>query len=176
MSEVAVHAGAEARASADRVFEVLTDWPRHAEWMPFTRAEGGHEVGAEVAGWTGLGPVGFLDTMVITGWLPGRRVAVRHTGAVVRGEAWFRVDPRPDGGSRIVWAERIDLPLGVLGRAGWLVAGPVVRAFMAFGLRRLAHLAETDETGGGDAAGRRDAADAAGRGGGSAGAGAVDAG
>jgi hypothetical protein len=28
-------------ASAERVFEVLTDWPRHREWMPFTRAEGG---------------------------------------------------------------------------------------------------------------------------------------
>lgn len=80
--------------------------------------------------------------MVITDWRPGRRVAVRHTGRVVRGEAWFRVEPRPDGGSRIAWAERVDLPLGVLGRAGWLVAGPVVRAFMAFGLRRLARLAE----------------------------------
>lgn len=141
MSAVAVHAEAVADAPAERLFAVLTDWPRHAEWMPFTRAEGGHEEGAALEAWTGVGPVGFLDTMVITDWRPGRRVAVRHTGRVVRGEAWFRVDPLPDGRSRVMWAERVDLPFGVLGRAGWTVAGPVVRAFMALGLRRLARLA-----------------------------------
>ncbi|MQY03638.1 SRPBCC family protein [Actinomadura macrotermitis] len=141
MSRVAVHAEASGPASAERVFAVLTDWPRHDEWMPFTRAEGGRGHGAEVRGWTGVGPLGFLDTMVITDWRPGRRVAVRHTGRVVRGEAWFRVEPLPDGGSRIVWAELVELPLGPLGRAGWLVAGPVVRAFMGLGLRRLSRLA-----------------------------------
>ncbi|QXJ24548.1 SRPBCC family protein [Actinomadura graeca] len=139
MSVVAVHAEAVSDAPPERLFEVLTDWPRHAEWMPFTSAEGGREEGAELRAWTGVGPVGFLDTMVITDWRPGRRVAVRHTGRVVRGEAWFTV--RPEGsGSRVVWAERVDLPLGPLGRAGWLVAGPAVRAFMGLGLRRLAAL------------------------------------
>jgi hypothetical protein len=142
MSGVAVHAGAASAAPAERVFAVLTDWPRHAEWMPFTRAHGGHEVGAELVGWTGIGPVGFTDTMVITDWRPGRRVTVRHTGRLVRGEAFFDVSPLPDGGSRIRWAERLDLPLGPLGRAGWLAAGPPVRALMALGLRRLARLAE----------------------------------
>ncbi|MEU9023771.1 SRPBCC family protein [Actinomadura sp. NPDC048394] len=140
VSEVAVHAEAYSDAPPERLFEVLTDWPRHAEWMPFTRAEGGRDVGAELRAWTGVGPVGFLDTMVITGWRDGRRVAVRHTGRVVRGEAWFEVLPYGKG-SRVVWAERIDLPLGVLGRAGWLVAGPVVKGFLGLGLRRLAALA-----------------------------------
>ncbi|TDB94737.1 SRPBCC family protein [Actinomadura sp. 7K534] len=139
MSVVAVHAEAVSDAPAERVFEVLTDWRRHGEWMPFTRAEGGDKVGDEIRGWTGIGPVGFLDTMVITDWRDGRRVAVRHTGRVVRGEAWFEVVPEGSG-SRIVWAERVDLPLGPLGRAGWIVAGPVVKAFMTLGLRRLAVL------------------------------------
>ena len=138
---VAVHAEATAPVPADEVFDLLTDWPRHDEWMPFTRARGGHEEGAELEAWTGVGPVGFTDTMVITGWRPGRRVAVRHTGRVVRGEAFFEVTPLPGGGSRIVWAERLDLPLGLLGRAGWLVIGPVTRTFMTLGLRRLARLA-----------------------------------
>ncbi|MFI6517339.1 SRPBCC family protein [Spirillospora sp. NPDC050679] len=143
MSQVAVHAESRADVPADVLFSVLTDWPRHAEWMPFTRAEGGHEVGGRLEAWTGVGPVGFLDIMVITDWRPGRRVAVRHTGRVVRGEAWFKITEESGGGSRIVWAERVDLPLGPLGRAGWLVAGPVVRAFMGLGLRRLARLAAT---------------------------------
>lgn len=142
MSQVAVHAEAVSGAPPERVFEVLTDWPRHAEWMPFTRAEGGREAGAALEAWTGIGPVGFLDTMVITDWRPGERVAVRHTGRVVRGEAFFQVTPVDGGGSRVVWAERVDLPLGVLGRAGWLVAGPLVRAFMGVGLRRLSVLSQ----------------------------------
>ncbi|MEW2352642.1 SRPBCC family protein [Spirillospora sp. NPDC029432] len=146
MSGIAVHADAESAAPADEVFAVLTDWPRHAEWMPFTEARGGHGVGAELEGWTGVGPLGFTDTMVITGWRPGRRVTVRHTGRLVRGEAFFDVAPLPGGGSRIRWAERLDLPLGPLGRAGWIAAGPAFRAFMALGLRRLARLAEADGT------------------------------
>lgn len=141
MSEVAVHAEAVSTAPPGRVFEVLTDWPRHAEWMPFTRAEGGDKVGDELRAWTGVGPVGFLDTMVITDWRDGHRVAVRHTGRVVRGEAWFKVVPE-GAGSRVIWAERIDLPLGLLGRAGWLAAGPAVKAVLGLALRRLAALSE----------------------------------
>ncbi|MGK5553125.1 SRPBCC family protein [Actinomadura kijaniata] len=142
MSTVAVHAAVTVRAAPERVFAVLTDWPRHAEWMPFTSARGGSEVGAHLEAWTGIGPVGFLDTMVVTDWRPGRRVAVRHTGKVVRGEAWFEITPGAGTNSRLVWAEKVELPFGPVGRAGWLVAGPVVRAFMGLGLRRLARLAE----------------------------------
>ncbi|HEY8479639.1 MAG TPA: SRPBCC family protein [Spirillospora sp.] len=141
MSRVAVHAEAVADAPAERVFDVLTDWSRHHEWMPFTRAEGGDKIGDELVGWTGVGPVGFRDTMVITEWRQGRRVAVRHTGRVVRGEAFFDVAPEGSG-SRIVWAELLDLPLGPLGRAGWIAAGPVVKAFMGLCLRRLAALSQ----------------------------------
>lgn len=134
-------ADAGATATAERTFEVLTDWPRHAEWMPFTKARGGHEVGAGLEAWTGVGPIGFLDTMIITEWQPGRRVAVRHTGRVVRGEAWFELTPRPEGGCTVVWGERLELPLGPLGRVGWLVLAPISRRFMRLGLHRLARLA-----------------------------------
>lgn len=141
MSAVAVHAEAVSAAPPELLFDVLTDWPRHAEWMPLTSAEGGDKVGDELRARTGVGPVGFLDTMVITDWRAGRRVAIRHTGRVVRGEAFFEIAPEGSG-SRIIWAERVDLPLGPLGRAAWLVAGPVVKAFMKVGLRRLAVLSQ----------------------------------
>ncbi|WP_119727419.1 SRPBCC family protein [Thermomonospora amylolytica] len=141
MSRVSISADVTCDAPADKVFEVLTDWPRHAEWMPFTKAEGGHGVGAALVGRTGVGPVGFTDTMVITEWTPGRRVAVRHTGRLVRGEAWFETAPLPGGGSTVLWAERLDLPLGPLGRAGWVLLRRPVRALMLLGLRRLVRLA-----------------------------------
>jgi Polyketide cyclase / dehydrase and lipid transport len=142
---VAVHASVEVAAPADRVWPVLTDWDRHAEWIPFTEARGGHEVGATLEGWTGVGPVGFLDTMVITAWQPPGsgtrgRVAVRHTGQAVRGEGRFDVEPLPGGRCRVVWGELLELPLGLLGRAGWIAAGPMVRLMMEASLRRLAKI------------------------------------
>lgn len=143
MSRVSVRAGTTCDAPAETVFEVLTDWPRHIEWMPFTRAAGGRGVGAELVGRTGVGPLGFTDPMVITEWAPGRRVAVRHTGLLVRGTAWFETAPLPDGGSIVLWTERLDLPLGPLGRVGWALLRRPVRAAMRLSLRRLARLAET---------------------------------
>jgi hypothetical protein len=147
VNRVAVHASVEVDAPAERVWPVLTDWERHAEWMPLTEARGGHEVGAELEGWTGIGPVGFLDTMVITSWEPPTperrgRVGVHHTGQMVRGEARFDIEPLPGGRCRVVWGELIDLPLGLLGRAGWIAVGPAVRAAMAYGLTRLARLVD----------------------------------
>jgi hypothetical protein len=142
---VAVHAIVEIEAPADRVWPVLTDWERHSEWIPLTHARGGQEVGATLEGWTGIGPVGFLDTMVITCWEPPGprtrgRVAVHHTGQTVRGEGRFDVEPLPGGRCRVIWGELLEPPLGLLGRIGWLAVGPLVRAFMEMGLRRLARL------------------------------------
>jgi uncharacterized protein YndB with AHSA1/START domain len=142
VSRVAVHASADVPAPAARVWELLVDWPRHAEWVPFTRAEGGAAEGEGVEAWTGVGPVGFLDTMVITEWRPPTRVSVRHTGRLVRGEGRFDLIDVPGGGCRVTWSELVDLPLGPLGRAGWIVAGPLTRLMLRTALGRLAKLFE----------------------------------
>ncbi|RGA06175.1 SRPBCC family protein [Microbispora triticiradicis] len=135
----------DAQASPERVFAVLTDWPRHHEWMLLTRAwvvEGdGHSRGSRLAATTGIGPLSFLDTMDVTGWRPPDEVEVRHTGRVVRGTGRFQVLPRPGGGSRILWEEHLHLPFGVAGRIGWRVAGPLSAVFLRLSLRRLAALA-----------------------------------
>ena len=41
------------------------------------------------------------------------------------------VEPRSGGGSRFVWREDLELPLGLLGRLGW----PLVRPVFAFGVQ-----------------------------------------
>jgi carbon monoxide dehydrogenase subunit G len=139
---VAVHASADVPAPAERVWELLVDWPRHGEWVPFTRAEGGAAEGESVEAWTGVGPVGFLDTMVISEWKPPTRVAVRHTGRLVRGEGRFDLLDIPGGRCRVTWAELIDLPLGPAGRVGWIAVGPLARLMLNTSLRRLAKLFE----------------------------------
>jgi uncharacterized protein YndB with AHSA1/START domain len=142
VSRVAVHASADVPAPAERVWDVLVDWPRHGEWVPFTRAEGGAAEGARVEARTGAGPVGFLDTMVISEWRPPHRVSVRHTGWPVRGEGRFDLLDLPAGRCRVTWSEAIDLPLGPIGRAGWIAVGPLTKLMLGVALRRLAKMFE----------------------------------
>ncbi len=130
-------------APAQRTWDVLTDWDVHDRWMLFTRAEGGRTQGATLSAFTGIGRVGFTDTMTITVWEPPRRAVVRHTGKVVRGSGAFEVDPLAPDRSRVVWSEWVDLPLGVLGRLGWRLVRPLLRAGVQVSLRRLARYVES---------------------------------
>lgn len=132
----------EVAAPAQQVWDVLTDWSVHHEWMLLTRAEGGHGQGETISAFTGIGPVGFLDTMVITAWEPPHRAVVRHTGRVVKGSGAFEVERLGEHHSRLVWSEWVQLPFGVVGRLGWPVARLFVRAGVVFSLRRLARYVE----------------------------------
>jgi uncharacterized protein YndB with AHSA1/START domain len=145
MGKAVVAAAVETGAAPERVFEVLTDWPRHAEWMFLTSAEpvtgGGRGVGASIVAFTGLGPVGFADAMTITAWRPPEVLIMQHTGRVVRGVGAIRVRPLPGAGSRIIWAEQLQVPFGPLGLAAFAVAKPLMRALAVRSLRKLARLA-----------------------------------
>ncbi|SDI29171.1 SRPBCC family protein [Nonomuraea jiangxiensis] len=138
MRPVYAAAAVHVPAPQEQVFALITDWPRHREWMFLTTAR---QVGRDgVEAFTGVGPLGFLDTMTITRWEPPDLVCVTHTGRVVRGRGAIRVSPR-DGGSRVVWAEELYLPFGPLGRAVWPFARPVGLALLRHSLRKLAALA-----------------------------------
>ncbi|MGP3964995.1 SRPBCC family protein [Nonomuraea sp. 3N208] len=126
-------------APPEQVFALITDWPRHQEWMFLTTAR---QVGPDtIEAYTGLRPFGLLDTMTITQWRPPALVRVEHTGRIVRGHGAIRVRPQA-GGSRVIWAEQLWPPLGPLGRAVWPIVRLVGAAFARRSLRRLAVLAE----------------------------------
>jgi hypothetical protein len=139
---VAVPVGAPAAV----VFDAFTRWDRQAAWMLGTRVEvssgDGTSVGSELAAWTGLGPVGFWDTMVITRWESPYRVDVLHTGRIVRGTGEMEVIAVSAERSRFVWTEHLIVPLGILGSAGWPVARPFVRAGVRRSLDAFARLVE----------------------------------
>ena len=131
-------------APPERVWAALVDWNRQGEWMLATdvRTVGGpaQGVGGRLAARTGVPlpggrHLGVLDTMEITGWDPPRRIDVRHTGRVVRGSGIFEVRPR-GAGSTFVWSEVLDLPLGAVGRWGWPLVRPAMRAGVRLSLRR----------------------------------------
>ena len=128
----------EVDAPAEQVWEVLTDWAVHDRWMLLTHAEGDRVEGGEVRAFTGVGRVGFLDTMSITVWEPPRRAVVRHTGKVVRGSGAFEVEDLGGGRSRVVWSEWVLLPLGLVGQLVWPLARSPLRLLLQASLRRLA--------------------------------------
>jgi polyketide cyclase/dehydrase/lipid transport protein len=133
-------------ASAEDVWDLLVDWERQQEWMLGTRVrgtrQGGRGVGGGIEGFTGIGRVGFLDTMDITVWEPPVRCVVRHTGRVVRGAGAFEIEPLGPHRSRFVWSEWLDLPFGALGTRAWPLVRPAVRLGARMSLRRFARVAE----------------------------------
>jgi hypothetical protein len=129
-------------APAEQVWDALTDWDAHDRWMLLTHAEGGRAEGESISAFTGIGRIGFLDTMTITVWEPPRRAVVRHTGKVVRGSGSFEVQPLGDRRSRVVWSEWVLLPFGPIGRLGWPIAKILVRVGLQLSLRRLARYVE----------------------------------
>ena len=128
----------EVDAPAEQVWDALTDWAAHDRWMLLTRAEGDRAEGGEIRAFTGIGRLGFLDTMTITVWEPPRRAVVRHTGKVVRGSGAFEVEDLGAGRSRVLWSEWVLLPLGAVGQLAWPVARVPLRLLLQASLRRLA--------------------------------------
>jgi hypothetical protein len=133
-------------APVARTWAGAVDWAGQGDWMLGTRVRGtaqdGRGVGGGVEAFTGLGRLGFRDTMEITLWEPPYRCHVRHTGRVVRGTGAFEVRDRGAGRSTFVWREDLDLPLGALGRLGWPLLRPLFVAGLRVSLRRFARWVE----------------------------------
>jgi uncharacterized protein YndB with AHSA1/START domain len=129
-------------APAARTWAAAVDWATQGQWMLGTRVTptylDGRGVGARIHAFTGIGAVGFVDPMEITLWQPPRACHVRHLGRVVRGTGAFEVEPRGDQRSRFHWREDLDLPLGFVGRAGWLLLRPLFAYGVRLSLRRFA--------------------------------------
>ena len=142
-----LRAESEVAVPAERLWALLADWSRQGEWIPLTSVRAvrgdGHRVGGRIEAWTGIGPIGFTDPMVVTHWDPPRRCEVLHLGSVVRGEGGFDV-VASDAGARVVWWESVELPLGPVGQVGWRLSGPMVRMGLELSLARLRRLAESE--------------------------------
>jgi hypothetical protein len=134
----------EIPAEPQAVFDAMTDWERQHEWMLATKvradAAGARSAGGRIAAFTGVGPLGFWGTMTVTRWEEPRLVEVDHTGKVVRGLGIFRVEQWGPG-TRFVWREEVDPPLGRAGALGWYIVKPLIAAGVAVSLRRFARFA-----------------------------------
>ena len=123
-------------------WRTATDWARQREWIWGTRVSGGHGIGAGLTAWTGIGPIGFTDHMVVTEWDPPRRCVVRHTGSVVRGSGVFEAIPL-GGQCEFSWTEQLELPGLIAGRAGRALVRALAQGGLDASLRRFARMAST---------------------------------
>ena len=150
MSRVTLTLSVDVDAPVEDTWRAAVDWDTQGDWMLGTKVwgttNGGVGVGGGLEAYTGRKPLGFLDTMVITVWDPPHRCEVLHTGRVVRGTGVFAVEERPTG-SRFVWEESLDLPLGVVGRLGWPLVRPLFAAGVKASLKRFARLVSTPSRG-----------------------------
>jgi hypothetical protein len=126
--------------TCDVVFKAATDWEQQALWIPATRVTplllGGQAVGGTIAAFTGIGRLGFVDTMTIVEWMPPQVCRMHHTGRVVRGDGVFEVVQCDDRTSTFIWSETIVLPFGLVGKIGWIVVRPVLSMMVGFALQR----------------------------------------
>lgn len=129
-------------APADVVFAALTDWDSQSDWMLGTRVSSvgpqRRAAGDRLEAFTGVGPLGFLDTMVVSDWVDGVEVTVDHTGRVVRGSGTFRVEPDGADRSVVVWIENLSIPGGAAGRFLWRASRPVSKWAVTHSLRKFA--------------------------------------
>lgn len=140
MPVLALHVDVD--APAQQTWDAAVDWATQGDWMLGTRVtpthNNGEGVGGRLEAFSGIGRLGFLDTMEITLWQPPRACHVVHTGRVVKGTGAFEVEPRGDGRSRFHWRETLDLPLGRLGQLGWLLVRPLFAYGVQVSLKRFA--------------------------------------
>lgn len=96
------------------LWQALSDWRSHGEWIPATRVQvlaGDGGVGTRFVARTGIGPIGFDDNMTVTEFDSSRRRAeVRKTGPLLLGSAGFEVEATTDG-SALYWHEEVRVPL-----------------------------------------------------------------
>jgi uncharacterized protein YndB with AHSA1/START domain len=117
-------------ASLETVWEALTDFASHSEWMTDARhvefetaQQSG--VGTRLRVETRLGPLKTVDVMEVTAWEPHRRIGVVHQG-LVRGEGEFRLEPVA-GGVTVAWSESLTFPWTFGGSVGARLSRPLFK-------------------------------------------------
>jgi hypothetical protein len=129
-------------ADLQTAYDAIVNWEGQSDWMIGTKvwlASGdGSSVGSEIAAFTGIGRLGFLDTMTITKLEPPRLVEVLHTGKVLRGIGAFELTEISASQTRFDWFERVEIPFGAVGAALWWLIEPGFKFGVWVSLRKLA--------------------------------------
>lgn len=137
-------------APLEVVWAAIDDPVTHVEWMADAaairfRTERTRGVGTEIECDTKVGPVTTTDVLRFVEWDPPRRMGITHDG-LVTGEGLFTLEPHGGGATRFAWEEELRFPARLGGRAGEVIARPVLAAVWRRNLRRLKRIVESGWT------------------------------
>jgi hypothetical protein len=142
MKPVDLSLSVDIKASQEEVFKKVVDWESQGDWMLGTKVSrtknNGQGLGGEIVAWTGIWKFGFNDPMVITQWIEPKIVDVKHLGKVVKGTGSMVVEKIDEKNSKFIWSETIELPLGIVGRIGWIFIKPFFVAGIKYSLNKFA--------------------------------------
>jgi hypothetical protein len=142
MKPVDLSLSVDIKASQEEVFKKVVDWESQGDWMLGTKVSrtknNGQGLGGEIVAWTGIWKFGFNDPMVITQWIEPKIVDVKHLGKVVKGTGSMVVEKIDEKNSKFIWSEIIELPLGIVGRIGWIFIKPFFVAGIKYSLNKFA--------------------------------------
>lgn len=142
MKPVDLSLSVDIKASQSEVFKKVVDWESQGDWMLGTKVSrtknNGQGLGGEIVAWTGIWKFGFNDPMVITQWIEPKIVDVKHLGKVVKGTGSMVVEKIDEKNSKFIWSETIELPLGIVGRIGWIFIKPFFVAGIKYSLNKFA--------------------------------------
>jgi hypothetical protein len=128
------------------VFKKVTNWEDQIKWVFFTKVRGvgndSRKLGGKLEAFTGIGRIGFLDTMTITKWVDNKLCEVTHTGNVVKGRGLFEVSTN-DSTTYFTWTEYVIVPFGFIGKVGWVLVKPISKFGLWLSLKRLKKYIET---------------------------------
>ena len=136
-----VRVSLDVAAGRAKVWDELARLEDHVEWMLDAtalrfRTDQHRGVGTAFECDTRFGPLHLTDLMEVTAWEPGRRIGVRHRGAV-SGTGCFTLRDAPGTGTTVEWRESLDFPWWLGGRLGALMARPLLAVVWQGNLRRL---------------------------------------
>jgi hypothetical protein len=123
------------------LFGIVMDWDAQKNWIPFTTVKPfktqANKVGDQISAFTGIGRIGFLDTMTISKWQYPEICEVKHTGKFIKGKGIFAVSSVDSNSAKFEWTEITTLPLGRLGIVLLPFAWLISKASLEFSLKRL---------------------------------------
>lgn len=137
-----VRASIDIDAPVGAVWADVADMASHAEWMADAEQVGfagdrRSGVGTVLIVPTRVGPLTTEDWIIVTDWVPERRIGVVHVG-IVSGVGAFTLTDIGGSRTRFEWDEELSLPWSLGGPVGEVVASRVMRAIWSANLRRFA--------------------------------------
>ncbi len=129
-------------APIDRVWADLADISSHVQWMAdaeeirFT-SDTSTGVGTTFECDTRIGPFRLTDEMLVTSWVAGRSMGVRHVG-LVTGDGEFQLRKKRRGRTSFVWREQLHFPWWMAGPLGAWISVPVLTLVWRRSMRQFA--------------------------------------